>query len=112
MLLDSVIDDLRQLDIPAAWRDSKRSHDQWERWRGHVLTLRAHLAEHGRLPSSGASAWWLQNLRWRRRSLKLKDLLWLDAALEGWDTLELPVRRRRRGVNDHEYAHEQVEIGD
>lgn len=94
MLLDAVIDDLRQQDIPAAWRESKRSHDQWERWQGYVTELRSHLAAADRLPDSGDAAWWLQRMRWRKRSHKLKDLLWLDAELEGWDTLELNVRRR------------------
>lgn len=94
MLLDAVIDDLRQHDIPAAWRESKRAHDQWERWRSYMDELRAHLVARGRLPTSGNAARWLQRMRWRKRNHKLQHLLWLDAELEGWDTLELNVRRR------------------
>lgn len=94
-LLDSVVEDLRELDIPASWRKSKRVYDQWARWRGFVKELQAHRSSTGSLPQSGEAASWLVRMRWRKRSLKLKDLLWLDAQVPGWDTDENVLRARR-----------------
>lgn len=94
-LLDYVIDELRDMGVAASWRESKRLHDRRSRWRGYVQQLRAHRAATGALPQSGEAVWWLARTRWRKRSLKLKDLLWLDTELPGWDADGIPVRARR-----------------
>eukprot|EP00892_Ulva_mutabilis_P006128 jgi/Ulvmu1/3888/UM018_0109.1 len=91
-LLDYMVQDLRDLGIPASWRESKRVYDQRARWRGFVRDLKAHRAATGSLPTSGDAAWWLLRMRWRKRALRLNDLLWLDTELPGWERDALPVR--------------------